>query len=527
MRPKHYLLLFVIGLAFILVESAALPVPGYMDAEYYYAGGSQLAAGKGFTEPFLWNYLDDPVGVPHPAFTYWMPLTSLLAAAGMFISGKIGFFSGRLVLFIIAATIPPVTAYLSWKLSHSTLAAWLAGGLAVFSGFYAIYMGLTDTFAIYMLLGTAFLVLAVGFKGRPIFRLFGLGLIAGLMHLARADGILWLVAGLFIAIFPSYVDKMERRLPFKNLAMQAGVMLAGYLVVMAPWYIRNLALFGGLFSPAGGRALWITDYNQMFAFPAAQISFQSWLNAGLTAALNERLTALGLNLQTTLAVQGEIFLLPLILFGIWRLRREKIVQIGLGMWALTFLVMTLVFPLAGGRGGFFHSGAAVQPLLWAVSIQGFTGLVEVGVKKRNWKFDRATRGFGVILIFVCVMLTAALFIPQIAGDESGISPWTKSSSTYQVVERYLQANGAGQEQIVMVNNPPGYYVSTGRPAIVIPDGDVETVLAVAQKFGVRYLVLEQNTVEGLLPLYRVPASQPGSQYLQTVDQAQIFRIGTP
>ena len=48
MKPKLYLLLFVIALAFILVEAALLPVPGYMYAEYYYAGGSQLAAGKGF-----------------------------------------------------------------------------------------------------------------------------------------------------------------------------------------------------------------------------------------------------------------------------------------------------------------------------------------------------------------------------------------------------------------------------------------------------------------------------------------------
>ena len=44
-----------------------------MDAEYYYAGGIRLAEGDGFTENFLWNYLDNPVGLPHPAFTYWMP----------------------------------------------------------------------------------------------------------------------------------------------------------------------------------------------------------------------------------------------------------------------------------------------------------------------------------------------------------------------------------------------------------------------------------------------------------------------
>jgi hypothetical protein len=42
------------------------PVPGYMDAEYYYAGAIRLHEGYGFTQPFLWNYLDEPAGLPHP-----------------------------------------------------------------------------------------------------------------------------------------------------------------------------------------------------------------------------------------------------------------------------------------------------------------------------------------------------------------------------------------------------------------------------------------------------------------------------
>jgi hypothetical protein len=527
MKRKHYLLLFIIGLAVILAEAMPLPVPGYMDAEYYFAGGSQLAAGKGFTEPFLWNYLDDPAGLPHPAFTYWMPLTSLLAALGMFISGKIDFLGGRIAFFIIAAVIPPLTAYLSFRLSHSTLAAWLAGGLAIFPGFYAIYMGLTDTFATYMLLGSAFLILAFDIKIRPVVKFIGLGFIAGLMHLARADGILWLGAGIFLAAFSQEVEKQPRQLAFKRIVVQVAGLMLGYLLLMAPWYARNLSLYGALFSPASGRALWITDYNQMFDYPASQITLQNWLSAGLPAALNDRLSALGLNLQTALAVQSDIFLLPLVLIGLWRLRKVKLVQGGLAMWGLTFLVMTVIFPLAGGRGGFFHSGAAVQPLLWAISIEGFMGLIAVGVKKRNWKFERAERGFGLILIFLCLMLTFALFLPQITSTGSGSSAWTNSSETYKAVDNFLRESGAGQGQTVMVNNAPGYFVATGRSAVVIPNGDTTTVFAAAMQFGVSYLVLEQNTVEGLQALYKSPMSQPGLVYLQTMDQAAIFRIETP
>ena len=55
--------------------------PGYMDADYYYAIGLRLNRGYGFSEPFLWNYLDNPNGIPHPSNTYWMPLPSVLASS--------------------------------------------------------------------------------------------------------------------------------------------------------------------------------------------------------------------------------------------------------------------------------------------------------------------------------------------------------------------------------------------------------------------------------------------------------------
>ena len=61
MTWRHFLLLAVLGLVVMVFVSAFEPAPGYMDADAYYAGGRQLATGLGFTEPYLWNYLDNPV----------------------------------------------------------------------------------------------------------------------------------------------------------------------------------------------------------------------------------------------------------------------------------------------------------------------------------------------------------------------------------------------------------------------------------------------------------------------------------
>ena len=70
MSRRTYLILFFVTLIVQFVVSRLQTVPGYLDATYYFSGGVQLAQGNGFTEPYLWNYLDDPQGIPHPSHGY-------------------------------------------------------------------------------------------------------------------------------------------------------------------------------------------------------------------------------------------------------------------------------------------------------------------------------------------------------------------------------------------------------------------------------------------------------------------------
>lgn len=527
MKVKDYLALFLIGTAIVMAAARFIPVPGYMDAEYYYANGTQLASGKGFYEPFLWNYLDDPAAIPHPANTYWMPLASLFSALGLFITGKSDFYSARIPFIFLAGLIPSITAFISWRFSRNRVIAWLAGGMAVFPGFYAIYMGNTDTFTLFMLLGSLFLILGACSIKPAGLKFFILGVVAGLIHLARADGILWLLGGIILVGFEFFRTRGQLKSVGLEAIKSGASLLVGYLLIMLPWYVRNVNIYGGLFSPAGGRVLWLENYNQMFAFPASQLNFQNWLSDGMSSLVQIRAEALSLNLQSALAVQAQIFLLPMLLFGAWRLRKNNIVRMAVLLWSATFLVMTLVFPLAGDRGGFFHSGAAFQPVFWAISAEGFIGLIEFGVRKRNWKLERATKGFGFLLILVSAYVTLALFLPHIIPDSSNVTAWSASNATYRAVDQYLVEAGIGKDQIIVVNNPPGYYTATGRSSIVIPDGGVDTLLSAANKFGASYLVLEQNTVEKLVDLYKNPKSVAGLAYVQSVGDVRIFKIVHP
>lgn len=199
-------------------------------------------------------------------------------------------------------------------------------------------------------------------------------------------------------------------------------------------------------------------------------------------------------------------------------------RLGALAWLLTFLAMTALFPYPGARGGFFHSGAATQPLFWAVAPVGLQVFVDWGSRRRGWRKDRAGALFGVGLVLLAVMLTALIVQGRVLGPRPSSSAWDGGSATYARLERALRRVGAGRDEVVMVNNPPGYYLASSRPAIVIPDGDVDTILDAARHYQARYLWLEANHPELLASLYRQPGDRPGLRYLGEVEGARLFAI---
>ena len=76
----------------------------------------------------------------------------------------------------------------------------------------------------------------------------------------------------------------------------------------------------------------------------------------------------------------------------------------------------------------------------------------------------------------------------------------------------------------MTNNPPGYFSANRRPAVVIPFGPPEDLYAAADRFGVRYLVLELNNPYQLRDFYDHPGSQDGLVYLGDVGSTRLFEV---
>lgn len=520
MTKRELLLLGLLGLLVVLVVAAFQQDPGYMDADYYLASGLQLASGKGFSEPYLWNYLDDPIGLPHPSHTYWMPLASIMAALIPGLTGIESWWTGRIPFILAAACVPPLTAALAYEFSMRRSLAICSGLLAVFAGFYLPFLPTTDTFTLYMLLGGLFFLLLHRQKNqqRPRFRdSISLGLLAGLMHLSRADGLLWLFVAFAVCWLTASPSSGDRH-RLKTFLVGSCTTLMGYLLVMGPWFVRNLAAFGSILAPGGSKMFWLTSYDQIFSYPAAGLTFEAWLHSGIGAILQVRLWALGLNLATMLTVQGGVFLLPFILIGIRQLRREKVIRIGSLAWGLMFLAMTLAFPFAGARGGFFHAGAAFQILWWAVAPIGLEEAIRWISTRRGWHEANAQSVFRAGVIGLTVFLTIGVLFSRLPG-------WGDEAARYRLIDNYLRSKGLSTSEVVIVANPPGYHLISSNPAIAVPFGTPETILALAECYHARYLILEWGSVpSGLLPVYDAPEEYPELAYLGDVEGAHVYAI---
>jgi hypothetical protein len=523
MNWRHYLILFVVGLLVPFGISRFQAMPGYMDADYYFVGGIQLAEGKGFTEPYLWNYLDNPTGLPHPSHTYWMPLASIVSAIGMWITGQSTYAAGSAPFILLSAFVPLLTAALAYSVSRRTLLAMVSGLLSIFSLYYTPFMPVPDNYVLYMLFGAGFLLLA---PRREKWIPLALGALAGLLTLARSDGLLWLgLAGLTVMWKAAERENGSRPAFgawFKRILPAGLIVLAGYFLIMGGWHLRNENLFGSIMTPGGGRLLWLENYNQTFVYPPDKLTKEGFLQAGWNAALQDRLAALSANAGNAFAAQGGIFLFPFILIGLWLLRHDLRTKIAVTGWLILFFVMTAIFPFAGSRGSFFHAGAAFQPYWYVAAPLGLDAVVNWARSRGKFTDRNAPVFFQATLVLLAILMTAYLVNFRVIS-----SGWARDDTIYPKVEQKLLASGIGPQDIVIVRNPPGYFLAARRESISLPFGDESTILAVAKRFGARYLILEKDgTFDSIKDLYDQPESNPLFTYLGEVDGARLYRIKT-
>jgi len=245
------------------------------------------------------------------------------------------------------------------------------------------------------------------------------------------------------------------------------------------------------------------------------------LATGWSEIIKVRSLALWENFTTAISAEGMLFFSPFILIGIWMLRRSFLVQMAALGWLLLLLAESILFPFASVRGGFFHAGAAFQPVWFALIPIGLEGVIEWSAK-RNPRLVRLAPALQAGVVILAVVFSGMLVKVRVL--DSG---WNEGEYIYQRAEQLLDENGAVPGDVVVTRNPPAYFVMTGRSAIVIPDGGEEALIAAARRFNAHYLVLEKPETGQLANLYQDPDSNPAFTYLGAVDDAHIFLINEP
>lgn len=488
------LLLFGLALAVRLIGIALFPDPAYVDSFYYVEVARSLAAGHGFSIDFIWTFVDvggrlpvDPT-LPIPSNAHWMPLASLVQVPFLLVLGHTAWASA--LPFALMGTL---AAPLSWAIAREAGArptiALAAGVLTAIPGALTIFLGQPDNFAPFEVLAAASLwMVARGIKGSG--RSFALaGLLVGLATLSRNDGVL---LGVVLAAAVAWdrwhawrsAGTRRPRIPLASVVMAA----AGFFVVMGPWWIRQLAVFGSISpSSASGRILWITELGQMNSI-STPVSLSTFLGSGIGTILATRIGGLVAALGVYVIVCSTVFLAPFLLVGAWLRRRSTDFGPYLVYAVLLFAFSSLVSAVHVPNGTFLHSAVALVPGAAVLTLEGVAATVAaVTRRRRSWDAERATRIF--VWGSVALAVVGALFFGRMI-----LVDWESGRRERVAVADELDRRNVPPTDRLMSVDTGGFKYHTGLGGVVTVNDPLPVSEEVARAYDIRWLVLQRSLI---------------------------------
>lgn len=495
--PRLLDLLLLTGLALVarIGAAAAVDYLPYTDPAYYQLVASQLAAGHGFSAPVLWSFVE--VGgrlpihpmLPVPSNGYWMPLTSILAGGSIsLLGGVLGVArAAQVPSILLGSALVPFTYQISRELWPSRFNAWLAALLVLLAGPLLIMIPLTDSFATFGTAGAIAIWCAVRATraARPGWWLVASGCAAAFATLARVDGLLLLAAPATAWLLGDRWSSGRARIGWGAAA------LAGFGLVLAPWLIRDFAVFGSPFPSAGGHTLWITSYNEVFSI-SHDPSLGSYLDWGAGNIVGSKLSTWAELAGRTVGLLGGIFVIPFTV-GLWRNRRRRDLAPFLAYFAVMFLAMGAVFTFHAPKGAYYHSALAWLPFATGLAVASMGTTAEwFG---RWWPFLRreATHRFlsvaGLAGAAALALLSAAVLM----------SGWSDAHAKLALAADFLVKRGATTDRVVSYD-PAALYALSGNPGVAPPFDPFEVIGTVVSAYDIRWVVVTLRPGETRDPL---------------------------
>ena len=494
------LVLYLLAVAVRAVLVAMFPDPAYPDSFYYVDVARAIAAGHGLNVDFVWifaevgNHLPNPAVLPIPSNAHWLPLASFIQAPFIAILGPTALASA-LPGILIGSLVAPLTWLIARDAGARPLVGVAAGVLSAVPGAATVFLAQPENFALlHPLVAATLWLTARGLKGDA--KSFAIaGLLAGLATLARNDGIL--LAGAIGLVWIgdrlrswrarrgrhawSHVDDRP------PIPVIAAVVAGGlFLLVMGPWWLRQLAVFGSI-SPtsSNGAALWIRTISEWNSI-AADPSLSKFLDQGLPAIVASRFTGLVDALGNFAVMILSVVLIPFFLIGAIAKRHVR----DYGPWFVyTFIAFagaTFLYPLHVPGGAFIHTAIGLAPHAAILSVEGV--LMMVGwLARRRGTWD--TRAAGTVFVWGIVALVIASAVIFTGPVQRG---WDGSRQPRLALAAYLDSNAVPRDDRILSIDAGGMKYFTGHPGVVTPDDPIEVIESVARAYDTRWLVVERS-----------------------------------
>ena len=490
--------LYVFAVIVRLVLIALYPDPAYVDSYYYVNVARALQAGHGFNIDFIWTFVDlggslpvDPV-LPIPSNAHWMPLASLVQVPFLAILGPTAWASALPFALIGGLAAPMTWAFANEAGARRDVA--LGAGLLIAVPAAVVFMAQPDNFSLYqpIVLGALWLG-ARGLKGHS--RAFAAsGALVGLAMLARNDGVLVGAALGVLFLWDRYRAWRKARpaaLPWWSAIASLGL----FVLVMAPWWARQLAVFGSISpSSASGRILWIRTLAEMNSIEGHP-TLSTFLGQGLGSLVSSRLVGLAQAVISFVVLVAGLVLAPLMVIGAW-LRRHSVDFGPFFVYAvILFAFSALISAVHVPNGTFIHSAVALAPQASILALEGVVGVVAwVAVRRRGWQPAQASRVFVVGAVALTMVVGIGFSLTTQAA-------WAAERDVKIATGNALAKAGAAPSDVVMSLDTGGVKYWTGHPGVVAPDDPIGTIERVAQAYGARWLLVERrDTVPALADL---------------------------
>lgn len=455
--------------------------PGHADPAFSYGVAENIAAGRGPTIDYVWHFLVPDTPLRHYAFDYWLPLPSQLMA--LVLRHRPGLpaaleLNVALIVLMCAGAYALARALtdVAWVPAVSAAAALVQPVVSAYAmqAESAVYLG-----------AFALPALAAAIYARRRTALWAVaGAFAGLAAMSRSEGLLLcVVLGVAALLWHEH----------SRAHLRAGLLLAGYLVVSAPYLLTNLSHFGSPVPPAAASFPFIGSYEDLFA-PQVERSPGALFDGGLNRFVEIRGHLVDEQLKAVFTAMSPIVsVLVLVLIGSMavhrdgrrpsranrpgRMRLAAALPVLRSNWlapvgfllAVFFLNAFIVPAVAEG-------GAIVKVMITGVPIL----LVLAVVQLSRLRLHPALTAICCILLIGYPLTSVAYHSRATIRHNNDIGRAAAALAGPLTAE----AGCLGRPVVLMTRRPWEVNQATGVATVALPTGSLAQILQVAQRYGV-------------------------------------------